>query len=121
MFPGRVVISVDLPQWKNNKCQGLEGKLINPLVGVYIPNIRIPTKGGIFPSPSCCTKKKSLKIRGAAPTSRNMSDSFGPACGSTESTCHAWEFHENPPRFVPNLLVDKEMSIVIARDFFKTL
>ena len=40
-------------------CQGLNShyfdiigdKLINPIVGVYIPIIRIPIKGGIFPIP----------------------------------------------------------------------
>ena len=44
---------------KNNMCQGLNShyvhiigdKLINPIVGVYIPIARIPIKGGMSLSP----------------------------------------------------------------------
>ena len=33
----------------------IRDKLINPIVGVYIPIIRIPTKGGIIPIPNIAT------------------------------------------------------------------
>ena len=46
--------------FSNYLCQGLNShyfhiigdKLINPIVGVYIPMIRIPIKGGRFPVPN---------------------------------------------------------------------